>query len=368
MIIERGPLLAALAEVSPGLSNKENIEQSDAFVFKDGKLTTFNNEILCRTDSPLDFDAAVNAADLQNLLNKIPDEQIEIFLKQGEIFIKGKRKSAGIAVAAEIALPVFEVPMPEKWSRLAEGAATALQQAARTCNKDESLFLATCVHVTPTRIEGSDNMRLLRIEGETGFPEEVLIPATSIAAIQSIELKKVAQSKGWVHFKTVAGTILSCRCSHDSYHRGLDKIFELEDSESITLPGNLAEMIGRAEVFNEGAYDAKVGIRIAEGELTITSRKDGGWYEERKGVKYSGRELNFEINPKFLCEVLERTRDILVDNRKLKIVSPADRIQFVCSLRPAKERTERDEPKKPTKEEREAYKNRPPIRDEDIPF
>lgn len=330
MITSRGPLLARLNEAAVGLSSKEILEQSNSFVFKGGKLTTFNDEIMCRVDSPLDFDVVVNASDLTSVLSKIPDDEIDISIQGSEIRIKGKKKKAGINCSTEVLLPIGAVPAPGAWSRIGEGTLAALQHAAETCGKDETQYLTTCVHVLPDKIEASDNYRYISIEGRTGFPSEVLIPASSIAKLEGLEITKIAQGEGWIHFKTVSGAEISMRCSHQKYHDGADTVLTMDNPENITLPVNLGEMIERAEVFITAAYDSKVGIQIANERLKITSRKETGWYREEKRIRYQGRPLEFEVNPKFLAEVLKRTRDVKVDSRKMKI--EYDRIKFVVAL------------------------------------
>lgn len=338
MNVNRGQMLARLTEASVGLSTREVLEQSNAFVFKGDRLYTFNDSVMARVASPLDFDAIVNASDLMGILGKIPDDEVDISLNGGEIRIKGKRRTAGISCATEVHLPIEVVPSPEKVRKLTEGTPTMLQQAARTCGRDETQYLTTCVHITPELIEACDNYRLFRVEGPTGFPEDVLIPAHSLGAIEDLDLEKVGVGRGWVHFRTQSGAEISLRCSHESYHRGMDKLLDMDASEQLTLPSNLKDIIERAEVFNTSGYDARLNISIDDGELVLLSRKEGGWYRERKKIRYEGRPLNFDINPKFLVELLNRTREVQVNDRKMRI--QVDRMQFLVALRPAEVPTE----------------------------
>lgn len=345
MKIARGSLLSRLNEASIGLSSKEVLEQSNSFVFKDGRLTTFNDDIMVRVASPLDFDVVVNASDLMGILAKIPDDEITIVLKDGELRIKSpsKTRAAGIGCSTEVALPLDAVPTPGKWFRLAEGINGIMQQAARTCGNDEARYLTTCVHATPKRIEACDDERMFRVDLETGFPDEVLIPAASVHELERIEISRVAIGKGWVHFKTTAGAEISIRCSHEKYHPNVDDILKMNNPVKLVLPAELGDTIERAEVFHTAAFADKIGVRISNNELTITSRKENGWYKERQAVAYKGRELAFEIQPQFLVEVLARTRDVLVDDRKMKIAN--DKVQFIVSLlmKPPQEEGDEDE-------------------------
>jgi hypothetical protein len=330
MIINRGALLARLNEATVGLASKETVEQSNSFVFYDGVLMTFNDAIMVRVKSPLDFNVVVNAADLLGIVGKIPDEDVELKINEGELRVIGNRRKAGLVIAAEMLLPVADVPRADKWSRLVEGTTGSMQQAARVCNDDGSQYLTTCVHVGPDRVEGCDNFRVYRVDGPTGFPASVLLPASAVTELDGLDLTHVAVGQGWTHFQTASGAEISLRCDHGKYFADIDAVLELADAETIILPANLAEMVERAEVFHNGELDALIGIRIGGGELAITSMKDGGWYKERKKIRYDGRPLNFKINPAFLVEVLKKTRDVMVDNFKIKIAS--ERFQFVVAL------------------------------------
>src|SRR5687768_12406403 len=58
MRVDRENLLRALESVTAGLAHREIIEQSGSFVFKDGNVITFNDEIACTATSPLKIQGA----------------------------------------------------------------------------------------------------------------------------------------------------------------------------------------------------------------------------------------------------------------------------------------------------------------------
>lgn len=374
MKISRGELLSRLHEAAIGLSSKEVLEQSNCFVFKGETLTTFNDNIMVRVANPLGFDVVVNAANLMGILSKMPDEEIDIRLGEGELRVKSpnKARAAGIACVTDVALPLDAVPAPEKWFRLQEGVNGLLQQAARTCGTDEQKYLTTVVHVTPDRIEACDDSRLFRVDVATGFPQEILLPAASVHELESMEITRVSVSPGWAHFKTASGARISVRCSHEKYHDGLDAVLEMDKPVKLVLPSDLKDLVERASVFHSAQYNDKMNVEIADGELVLRSRKDGGWYRERNAIPYTGRPLVFEIQPQFLVSILERTRDVKVDNRKMKIVS--DKVQFVVSLSmKAEDKSDDDAPEKPATKPKKAKTVKDVVSGEefaedDIPF
>lgn len=321
-------LLSILKVSAIGLTNREILEQSNTFVFKDKELITFNGEISTRHENPLDFDAVIPAEDLIKILMKFPDEEIDINKEREEVVFKGKRKSAGILCFSEVHLPFDTIPIPKKWKSINKETNEMFIQAARTCGKDETQKQSTEVHVTPHRIEACDNFRIFRVEMETGFSEEIMIPASSIHALKDISLIKSSIGEGWIHFKTDTNHQISLRCDYTKYI-DLDPILEIKEYQEVTLPDNLGDIIERAEVMNEGDYDSRIEVNIEEGHLTIKSQKETGWYKERKRIKYSGIPLKFNIHPKFFTEVLQKTHSVMIGNNKLKF-KMNDIIFMVC--------------------------------------
>jgi hypothetical protein len=337
MQIDRKKTLSTLKLLSIGLSAKELLEQSNCFVFSGESAVTFNSETLCRTKSPFDFDAVLIADDLIKLLEKFPDDELEIIKREAEVVIKGARRSAGLTTTAEVHLPFDSVPKPEKWLKLADGVGAMLQQAARTCGTDETQIRTTCVHITPKLIEACDNYRLFRATLDTGITEEILIPASGVKALKGLDIVRVSVGKEWAHFRTKDNLDISIRCYHDSYHQGLDKILKVE-GHKIKLPDNLGEIIARAEVMQIGGNDPEITLLLEPGELTLSARKESGWFKERKKINYSGDVLTFKINPEFLIEILVQTRTVIVNEKQMKIET--ENIAFACVLQKNKGKEE----------------------------
>jgi len=331
MKVNRLELLESLQFSRLGVSRNETLEQSNAFVFSEGEVITFNDEVMTCAPCVLDFTAAVIADEFLKLMQKIPDDEIEVLLKDDEVVLKGKRKSAGVTCFSEILLPYDAVPGPKKWHDLVDGAVVTLVQASRTCGKDASQELTTMVHVTPDRIEACDNWRLFRMDHDTGFPEECLLPSESVRLLDGLGIEKVSLNGGWAHFKNEKNQVISIRSSNEKYHEGLDALLEMEDSSQVSLPANMADIISRVIVMMSSDEEPNVRIKLKSGLLVIESRKASGWYRERKKVKYSGEEMEFDINPKFLVELLKRTRKVEVSpSHRMKI--EVDGVQFVVAL------------------------------------
>lgn len=331
MQLSRGLLLNRLNEARIGLSTgEEETEQSNTFAFQNGKLTTFNGRIMVTVDSPLEFDVIVNAKDLLDLMTKLPDDEIQIDIVGNELVIKGEERSYGITVETENNMPLHEISSPSEWHRLKEDVLQHMIQGARICSKEEDAYLTKMVHISGDKIEASDNDRFYMAEIPTGFPEEVLIEADIILQLKGLELIKVSLAEGWVYFKTSSNAIIAVRTTLDEYMSEIDSIMEMKNSQKVLLPQNLKEIIERSQTFTTQDADARITIHIENGMLILTARKETGWAKEKKRLAYKGTPLTFSIPPKFLIEMLERTREVMVGDYKMKMTT--EKIQFVVTL------------------------------------
>lgn len=330
MKVDRAELLQTLTVAGVGLTKREILDQSNAFVFTKDELITFNGEVLTRIANPLEgVEGAVPADDLLKLLAKFPDDEVELVPHKEELRLKGNRRQAGIARMAEIHLPFDDVPKPKGWLDVSESLMGNLLQAARVCGRDETQPMTTVVHLTADKIEACDNFRLFRLTAETGVDKDVLIPASSINSVGIVSPTKVAVTGGWIHLRTKGKHILSIRCVTGDYP-DLTKLLKLKNPKRVQLPGNLPDILSRAEVMYETTYDAMVSVAITSGEMTLTARKETGWYKEAKKIKYKGEPINFEVNPKFLNEILDQTRKVTIGGDRLRIET-GDSV-FVVSL------------------------------------
>lgn len=346
MKINRERLVTILQAASVGLSQREVLEQSNAFVFTDSQLVTFNGEILTRRKSPLNgIEGAIPAGEFLGILEKFPDDEVDISLKKGEVIIKGNRRDSGITRMAEVTLPFSGVPEPKAWKPIPEGLMSTLIQAARVCGRDETKPRTTEVHITSKWVEACDNFRLFRAESKTGIEKDLLVPAAELLSIGSIVPVKMGVTRykaggGWFHLKTKGGHMISLRCATGEYP-DLTPLLKLKKPQKVRLPSNLGEIIGRAQIMHETAFDAMVSVTIAEGELTLKARKDSGWYRESKKVKYEGASIGFDVNPKFLEEVLHQSRSVMIGGNRMRIESP-DSV-FCVSLEVPKEKGRAEE-------------------------
>jgi hypothetical protein len=321
MRVNKGEFLQVLESVQPGLTTRDVLEQSACFAFKDGHVYTFNDEVSCRRESPIKIEGAVQALPLLAVLRKMPEEEIDLEIEDGEFLVKGKRKKrvAGIQMQSEVKLAYDKVDMPEEWKKLPEDFSDAIWTAQQCVGKDESQYENTCVHLTRKFIEACDCLQAIRYKIKTPIEVPILVRGASIRHIHALGMTEMAETEQWIHFQNPSGLIVSCRRDVQDYE-SLDSILSQENAHPITLPKGLAEASDRAEIFSsENVDENEVVVELRPGKLRVMGQGVSGWYKEVKTIKYDGDPVEFLISPKLLIEITKQHNDCTISADKLRV-------------------------------------------------
>lgn len=320
MRYDREELLRHLEAVVPGLATKEAVEQSSCFVFKEGRVITFNDEIACSIECDIGVEGAVAAKPLLDLLNKMAETVVDISVSpdKPELLVKGKRRRAGFTFEAEIVLPVQSVEPPKKWSDLGGEFTDAVSVVQQCASKDQNNFHLTCIHMTPDYVEACDNFQVARYPVDTGLSEPCLVKRDSLKHLVGLGMTEVSEGKTWVHYRNPAGLVVSVRREKLDFVE-TDPILDVTGTLT-TLPGGLSEAVEKAEIFSgENSENNVVIVELKPGQLRLRGIGASGWYEERKDVKWDGEAMAFNIAPKLLADITARTNDCYLAPGRLKI-------------------------------------------------
>jgi DNA polymerase III sliding clamp (beta) subunit (PCNA family) len=325
-IMKKQELLNALAIVKPGLASQDKIEQTTSFAFIDGFVVTYNDEIsISHPVKDLNVSGAVKAEELYNLLSKLKKEDVEITTNAGEestelIITCGKVKASFI-MYEEITLPLDEVfKKQSKWKQLPENFLPAMKMAMYSCSKSNSTPILTCVHVNVEGfVEGCDNYRMVHYMLEDKMPvKSFLIPARSVQELIKLNPDKIAEGKGWVHFKNANETVISCRIFEEEYTDTTP--FLKINGETLNLPKSINEIIDRASVFAKrtNVLEEEVIITLNNNSAKVESKSNAGSFEEVANIKYTKAPLSFAIIPNMLKDILNETQQCTFNGKLLK--------------------------------------------------
>lgn len=325
--INRIEFMQALESVVPGLTPKAVQEQSNCFAFLDGQVKTYNEEIACShpTKLPDDFRCAVRAKELLTLVQKLPEDEIDIALEGGEFIINGKRKQAGLVCDVEISLPVEMVEPPTTWKKLDPEFSEAVDIVQHCAGKDiEKDYVFACVHIHPSWLEACDRIQMVRYNLETPISKPALVRRDTLKHLVAMGMVKVSETDNWIHFKNPSGLVFSCRRYLDASYKDLSVIFaeKLKNAEPIAFPKGLSEAVEKAEIFSQENAEKsqnKVTVELSPGKLKLRGQGTNGWYTETKKIAWQGERMLFTINPKLLSELVKKHNECLITKERLKV-------------------------------------------------
>lgn len=332
--IQREELLEKLESVQPGLSTREIIEQSSCFVFQDGHVMTYNDEIACSQVCDIGVTGAVRSAALLAILRKLQEDELEISQEANELKLVGKRRECGIACEAEVHLPINSVEKPTKWKDLPADFLEAVELCQHCASHDESQFVLTCIHITPEYVEACDNAQLTRVRFATGFKSSILIRRDSLKHIPTLGMSQFSETETWIHFRNSSGLVLSCRRFVEDFH-DLSGLIAFK-GEPLVIPKGLGDAADKASVFSsENAEDSQVLVELRPEKVRITGQGASGWYKEVRKLSYSGPSLSFMIAPALLIDITKKYNEATITDGRLKVEGPDKKWVYVSCLAPA---------------------------------
>lgn len=332
MIINRAEFLNDLEMVSPGLSPREFIEQATCFVFHDGQVITYNDEISCRKPTRLNITGAIQASTLLDTLREMDGATLEVLENaQGEVEFCGKRKAFKVIKDAGIFLPIDKVEVPKQWHPLPKGLIPAISQVLPCVSTDESKFHLTCVHIHPEYVEACSNLQAMRVRLRTGAPKPMLGRGTSLSPVTQAGVNEWTFTKSWIHFRNnTTGIIISCRRYLEKYP-ALDKFLEGK-GHPIHLPVELVKAIDRTAIFaKDETGDSPIQVTISGEKLLLEGKGLSGSYQERIEIKrYQGPATTFVIAAEIFKEIAQKHPQAEITRNKLKVTG--ERWEYVAAL------------------------------------
>lgn len=321
-VINREELLRRLQSVEPGLAPREIIDQTTCLIFQDGQVFTYNDEVACRGPGLPDasITGAVQAKQLISYLQKMTEEDVELYVEGNDLVVKGKGKGAKVRMAAEILLPLATIEQPDEaaWVALPKRFLEALALVQECACKDMSRPEITHINIHPDWLEACDGYQLARYRVSTQLPERVNVRKTSVQHAVRLGADQWAQTPSWLHFRNPAGVVLSCRRYLEEFP-DLDSFLGVTGSP-VTLPASLAESMGRAEVFSSDVgsqEDNQVLVELSPERVRVRAQGTNGECWEGKTAGYAGEPLAFLVTPKTLAEIVKKNTKAEVTNDRI---------------------------------------------------
>lgn len=328
MKINRKSLTDILGMVKCGLASKEVVENSTCFIFKGGRVLTYNDDVAVSHPLDLGLEGAVKGKEFEALLNKMNDEEVEIFVDPeltGVLRVKGVKTNAKLRLEenANIDDILNMLGDPQNWSSLPETFRPSVDFCQFSVGRDPNKPLLTTVYCgmvtnhdtgeeNAVTISSDDNRITICELGEGIVLDPFCLPATAVKELKAFLPVEYAFTEGWIHFRTKDNVMFSSRILMGTYPA--DKCKEICNSvhgETVKLPNGLIESLDRAGIFASGD-SGSVSVELKDGFLTVTGEGEAGSVEEAARLRYHGDEVKFDVAPDFLKAILQHTSEAII--------------------------------------------------------
>ena len=334
-LFERKKLLNILEKLKPGLAPYDTLEQASSFVFKDGFIWSFNDEIAVSHPLPddIEFNGAVPAEPLLKFLTKCSEDKIKLIAGEKELLVVSGKSQAGITLE-DAKLPVEKIPMPKEdgWLTVPKDFTSKLHLAALSAEKGRNTNILSCINITNRLAFGCDNFQLtvaIFSKPVKGL-ESVLLQRSMVPFVLAFIPDAMAQIGGWIHFINKDDVVLSCRAGEGKY----PDVMSLLDvsGKSVKLPVELSVSLERAGIFtSQQNEENKVTLTLDKtGILQVVAKNEHGWFKETLELKNKQLEFQLAVDPEILRNALKLDQTFIVGESAILI--KGDEFKHIVSL------------------------------------
>lgn len=325
--VNRQEFVDVLKKVFPAVGPKENDVQATCFIFREGFVYTYNDDIFMSMPLPTeDFGDlgcfAIQAKEFLVFLNKMNDETISVEGEEGKLIVKGRRLKAEIISETAITMPIDDIVLPESWYEIGPEVMTALKCCSPVCSKDLTKPLSTCVRLFANLAEVSDVDKAVRFTMESGyFTTQYYLPGESARVVSRYPANRYASTEGWMWFAADDDhtPIIACRTYYEN--QPFVDMSELMDTSGtlIELPASTIEALERSEVFVSSTdlsqvtmEDNYLTIEIADNWCVIKSAGGLGSCQEKLRTVYDGPKIVFSTKVEVLAAAIDKGQNFEV--------------------------------------------------------
>jgi DNA polymerase III sliding clamp (beta) subunit (PCNA family) len=340
MKLVREDFIKVLTSLKPGIAKREIIEQGDRIVFDcdDESVYTFNEQIACYRNYKTDIKGAVNAELLLDLLEKLPDDEIDFSQdEEGNIIIKCKKSVSSLNCDTQIRLPIHVLEKPEEssWLLLPETFNEIVDVVEDCVSTSDTDFQLSSIHITPNYIEAANENQVCRYNIELPIETPFLVRHGSLKSIKANNVTHFAITPKWLHFKNEDGLRISCHRYEEDYIESVNIIIEKErKGTEIVLPAGLKDAVLAASLFSKDSNTKYIGVQFNKDKQKVTILGEGinGYHKNSHKIEYNGENMQFSILPQLFLELINQYKTCELCSDCLKFAN--ETYTYITSLEP----------------------------------
>ena len=306
MKVNRIEFLTALKQVMPGIEfDSVLLEGSDSFIFHDGYIHTYNDNISVSIPFPItdknnmNVSGAIKAKDFYNLLNRYSGDSIHLIPKKDKWILKSENAIAELTLLENTLIDkVKSLINKDKFYSIPEKFIEGISICLFSSNKS----VLAGIYVEDNIITSTDEIRINWYDIKDSVEASFWISdEASKELVKLNNLKSISISDSWVHFKTDDKTIFSCkRLNQENYPiKMIKELVERNQKEktdiSNKLPEGLMAAINRAAALstNIESFDT-IKLTFSNENIEVYSERTSGKYTETVAWE---KPLKKEIEP-----------------------------------------------------------------------
>lgn len=330
-------ILSALERVKPGLGT-DDFAQTNYFAFAKGRVFTYNDELsVSHPIEDLDVEGSIRSDEMFKFLNKVNREDVSLKHQgENELVLKAGRSKAKFYIKEIATSPEEIFNIKEKdWHPLPTGLIEGIEFVKQSAGKDQLRPILTCVHINKAGfVEASDGYRIANYTLDEKPNATVLIPVKLVNHVLKIKPTEWVVREDWAYFRNDEGTQIACRILEDDQFPNTKEFLEsAKEGDSIEFPKETKTILSKASVFAKSGEanmaEPLVNVRLKRGTMIISSRCDGGEFEEKIKTSSDG-EVEFYIRPYLLQDILSETVECSVGDNMLRF--EGDKWVYVSTL------------------------------------
>jgi len=329
--MKRSELLKAVEYVMAGVDKSGSPTGMDFIVFdgKNGWVRSFNDVLSVSYPLATGINGAIKAHDLVKVLSKMDGESLRLDLDGEKVLIKNAKTTLKMVKMEESQLSQFQSRLVSlqteglEWQPLPETFVEGLETCLFSASNAPELGALAGVAISGNKMVSTDNKKItvFTIGGKTKF--NFILPTDVVNEVKKFSnLKEIAVTEAWVHFKDDTGLVISGRRILGEYP--IDKITKLIDdsfpkskkAKTYLLPDGMSKPIERAEICAgvEGDFGglATISLERKDKFLFIRGVKESSDLEEKisltEGCDFPDG-VSIRISPTFLKKIIGVTRE-----------------------------------------------------------